>query len=147
MYWGLLAPNARQSSFALLDADQVSRHQLDAAVDQGKERALSVTIKDGPSINVSAPSGDNLSSTVDFEILLRPKDGFAVDMDSLKIEYKLGPAWVNLTRRIMKQASVSGTRFSARGAELPPGNHSLRLSVQDINGRNTEARVSFSVSK
>ena len=133
------------ASFPLLSSEELQT-RADAGPEQGSERALSMTVSDGPGIKVAAPSGDSLKSPVDFDIQLNPRDGVAVDMSSLKIEYKLGPAWLNLTNRVMKEASVKGTRFYARGAELPPGKHSLRLSVKDVNGRATQAKVSITVN-
>lgn len=140
---GLLSPAPQP--FTLLNAEELDQ-RLSLGTDQGAERSLSITVSDGPGIRVAAPSGTSLYSPVDFDIQLQPKDGVAVDMKSLKIEYKIGPAWINLTRRIMGQASIKGNRFFARGAELPSGRHSLRLSVRDVQGRSTQARVSFSVS-
>ena len=68
-------------------------------------------------------------------------------MQTLSIEYKIGPAWLNLTRRVMGQASIQGSRVFARGAELPPGNHKLRVSVKDQENRATRAVFTFSVAK
>ena len=110
-------------------------------------RDLRVNASDGPNIEVSAPIGFSLTSPVDFDIRVKPKNGVAVDMKSLKIEYRLGPAWVNMTSRIMKYASIKGSRLFAQGAELPPGKHALRVSINDAQNRLTQATVSFTVQK
>jgi hypothetical protein len=130
------------ASFALLSDEEIAEFAL---APSQKVRALTVRQASGPIINVSAPSGFSLNSPVDFDIQIEPRDGVAVDMGSLRIEYKLGQVWVNLTRRVMRQATVKGSRFVARGAELPPGFHALRLTVEDAKLRNTQVLVKFSV--
>ena len=103
-------------------------------------------MSDGPSISVSAPSGYALTSPVDFDIQIQPRNGVAVDMSSIRIEYRIGPAWVNVTGRIMKYASVKGSRLMAKGADLPSGKHAMRISVKDTSERITQATVSFTVT-
>ncbi len=132
------------AGFALLNDDEIARY---LANPPQKTRSLMVTKSSGPLIKVTSPSGFALSSPVDFDIRVEPRGGVDVDMKSLRIEYKLGPIWVNLTRRVMREAKIKGLRFSARGAELPAGNHSLRLTVRDKDARTTQAMVNFSVKK
>lgn len=130
------------AGFPLLTAEEVQRRAL---APTGGERAISVKSSAGPAIRVNAPQGFSLVSPVDFDIRVEPRDGVAVDMASITIEYRLGPAWINLTRRVMKHASVKGTRLYARGADLPPGSHALRVSIRDMNQRLTRATVKFTV--
>lgn len=135
-----LRPDAPR--FDLLTEAEVIRRQ---SLPGTPERAISVKTADGPAIRVAAPQGFALVSPVDFDIRVEPRDGVAVDMASITIEYRLGPAWVNLTRRVMKHASVRGTRLTARGADLPAGSHALRVSVRDVDRRLTRAMVKFTV--
>jgi len=146
-YW-VWGGGGDDTTFTLLNPEEVEAMDIgEPATQAQKKRALKVTDASGPGIKVAAPSGFSLKSPVDFDILLEPKDGIAVDMTSLRIDYRLGPAWINLTGRIMKQATIKGSRLIARGAELPPGNHTLRLTARDANSRTTRATVSFSVAK
>ncbi len=146
-YW-LWIGNKSDVTFSLLNPEEVSMLATEEpATKPQKKRSLKISNGNGPGIKVAAPSGFALKSPVDFDIRLEPKDGVAVDMTSLRIDYRLGPAWVNLTGRIMKQATVEGSRLIARGAELPAGNHTLRLTAKDANARTTRATVSFSVTK
>lgn len=145
--WGNDTSNAGLT-FALLSPDEIGEMDpAEPATQAQKQRALKVTNASGPGITVAAPAGFMLTSPVDFDIRLEPRDGVAVDMKSLRIDYRLGPVWVNLTGRIMKEATIKGSRLMARGAELPPGNHILRLTAQDAQLRTTRATVTFSVSK
>ncbi len=132
------------TGFALLTEDEIAEIARNPA---SKNREILVVKTGGPLIRVKAPSGFALRSPVDFDIRVEPRGGIGVDMGTLRIEYKLGPVWVNLTRRVMREAKINGYHFLARGAELPPGNHSLRLTVHDQEARITQALVRFSVKK
>ena len=133
----------RTKEFALLTPEEIAQSQ--AAGDAPLTRGLSVLKSSGPRINVFSPDGDALNSPVSFDIRLSERDGVAVNMKSIKIEYKSGVGWLNVTRRIMREARVKGTKFTASGAVLPKGRHALRLSVQDMDNRLTQAIVEFSV--
>lgn len=147
IYW-LDGRDDDPARFDLLSKEEIgSIDPASPATQAEKQRTLTLTDSRGPAITVSAPSGYSLVSPVDFDIRIEPKNGVAVDMKSLRIEYKLGPAWINLTNRIMKQATIKGSRLIARGADLPPGNHVLRLTAKDENAQTTRATVSFSVAK
>jgi len=136
--------NQPSAGFALLTDQEISER---AAYPDQKARALNMTETNGPIIKVSSPVGFALNSPVNFDIRVEPRGGVAVDMTSFSIEYKLGPVWVNLTRRVMREAKIEGSHFRARGAELPPGNHSLRLTARDEKSRRTQALVTFSIAE
>lgn len=136
--------NRNQPEFALLTDAELAEY---AKLPQDKHRNLTINASDGPAIQVAAPQGFSLASPVDFDIQVQPRGGVPVDMSSIKIEYKMGPAWINMTRTIMKYASVKGSRLYARGAELPKGRHALRVSVKDAQQRVTQATVSFTVTQ
>ena len=140
--WYLKRPQS--PAFALLSPDEIGQYE---DTPEPLTRNLTVNASNGPAIQVSAPKGYSLASPVDFDIRVEPRDGVAVNMASIKIEYKLGPAWINMTRRIMKYASVKGSRLYARGAELPKGQHALRVSIEDAQQRVTMATVQFTVTR
>lgn len=131
------------SGFVMLTAEEIAIIRDPAPP---LKRGIQMTLSNGPEIQVSAPKGDALVSPVDIDIWVAPKDGVPVDMSTIKIEYRLGPTWINMTRRVMNYASVQGPRLFAKGAELPVGRHALRVSVQDTADRTTQATVSFSVT-
>jgi len=143
-----MQPN-QPEQFALLTQGETSAKAA-ALDDQGDDgqltRSMRVTSSSGPAIKVSAPSGYALSSPVDFDIRIEPRNGVKVDMKSIRIEYKIGPTWINVTRRIMKYANIKGSRLYAKGAELPAGKHAMRVSVRDANAQVTKATVSFTVA-
>lgn len=138
-----------QESFAVLTEEEVLRRNDDPFAQSTEKpqtvRALSITSADGPKITVAAPSGYSLVPPVDIDVVFEARDGSQVDMQTLRIEYKMGPAWLNITQRVKANATIKGTRLLAKGADLPEGNHKLRFSVKDANNRTTRAQVTFSV--
>ena len=138
-----------QETFALLTEEEVLQRDEDpfarSTEEPQKERSLSITSADGPKITVTAPSGYSLVPPVDIDVVFEPRDGSQVDMQTLRIDYKMGPAWLNITQRVKANATIKGTRLLARNADLPKGNHKLRFSIRDANNRTTRAQVTFSV--
>jgi hypothetical protein len=140
---------SQQTLFSVLTEDEISRRADDpfasSPVPEQAERALSVIDADGPKIKVSAPSGFALSPPVDFDVAFEPRNGAAVDMQTLRIDYRIGPAWINVTSKILSSATIKGSRLVARGADLPGGNHKLRFVIKDTANKTTRAVVTFSV--
>ncbi len=130
-------------TFALLTDSEMS--DLQGSDSEPLVRSLDVTNTSGPLIRVSSPSGASLISPVNFDIQVEPNGGVPVNMSSIRIEYKIGPAWINMTGRIMKYAKITGNRLYASGAELPAGKHALRVSIDDEQKRRTQATVTFKV--
>jgi len=135
-------PALAQDSFALLTPEETATWVSFSQATRG----ISLIRSDGPKIKVNAPSGFALASPVTFDIEILPRDGVAPEISTLKIEYSLGPVWTDVTKRIRKHATMSGSRFQAPGAELPAGKHRLRLSIADAQGRVTAADIQFTVS-
>lgn len=144
---GMVAPGPRAGaqtpSFALLTPEEQMQYEN---VGSGAVRSIAIQSNAGPQIQIAAPQGFTLRSPVDFDIRVSPRDGVAVDMSTLRIDYRLGPAWVNVTNRIMRHAAIAGARLRARGAELPQGDHALRVSIRDAQQRVTQATVRFTVA-
>ncbi|MGG7644807.1 hypothetical protein ACQ5SP_08395 [Rhodovulum sp. YNF3179] len=110
-----------------------------------QEDSISLKRNDGPTIAVNSPVGFELKSPIDFDVALQPRGEAGVDMGSLKIEYKLGPIWTNVTRRLTREARIIGNRLIAKNADLPAGNHALRVTVADAAQGTTTAIVTFTV--
>lgn len=142
---GLLAARARaQGSFDLLTDEEVAAFL--AADPEPTTRSMNLIESAGPTIRVAAPTGFSLTSPVDFDILIEPKGGVPVSISTLRIDYRIGPIWKDVTARIARHGQISGTRLQSRGANLPSGRHTLRLSVSDAQARRTTAIVKFAVS-
>lgn len=113
--------------------------------DESDTRALTFAENAGPIIQMASPTGLTLKSPVSFDVRIKPKDGVPVAMSSLKVEYKLGPFWTDITGRLAGHGSVVGTRLKAKGAKLPLGKHKVQLTILDVDGRRTRAVATFAV--
>lgn len=112
----------------------------------GATRSLTVTASDGPEIIVHSPqtSGD-LSSPLDFDVEFRARSAEPL-IGSLLLEYDLGLFWKDITNRLADHAEVTENRIISRGAELPVGDHHLRMSISDLAGKTTTTSIVLTVS-
>lgn len=140
------APAMSGETFDLLTDGEARLMRLGGDEAPRRTRALEPVKHDGPEIRIHAPRGFDLASPVDFDVEIVPKDGVEPDMTSLKIEYRIGPFWTDVTDRLRENARMTGLRMLAPGAKLPGGEHLLRLTIGDREGRITVARLSFTVN-
>lgn len=117
----------------------------------GKEAALPASgsqargISRGPTIKVNSPTPDvATTSPFDFRIVFVPRGDTKIDVDSVKVVYMKSP-FVNLTPRLRDAISDKGIDFSK--AEVPPGSHTIRVSVSDSEGRETNSVFTVVVMK
>jgi hypothetical protein len=102
-------------------------------------------ISRGPTIKVNSPTPDVATmSPFDFRIVFVPRGETKIDVDSVKVVYMKSP-FVNLTPRLRDAISEKGIDFSK--AEVPPGNHTIRVSVSDSEGRETNSVFTVVVMK
>lgn len=101
-------------------------------------------ISRGPGIKLNAPVADPVESPFDFKLTFEPRGGVVIDPDSVKVTYLKFP-YVDLTSRIKSAITASGIYLPK--ADVPPGNHSIRVTVKDIEGRETQSEFSLVVVK
>lgn len=102
-------------------------------------------ISRGPAIKLIAPSADStVNSPFDFKVVFEPRGESKVDVNSVKVTYLKFP-YVDLTPRLKSAISASGINF--QNAEVPAGEHSVRLTVQDTDGRETNSVFNLIVAK
>ena len=147
MAWSLRGERAvAEEVFPLLSEEEVAVFRQNPLSDADVDtRSVSFTEEAGPVIQVASPRGSTLKSPVNFDVRIKPKNGVAVAMSSLKVEYKLGPFWTDITSRLASHGAVVGTRLKARGAQLPKGKHLIRLTILDVKGQRTRALAAFVV--
>ena len=85
----------------------------------------------GPKIQVSEAEGLQ-PSPMRFLIKFQTFGGSKIDLDALKVTYLKSPV-VDLTSRIKPFAQVTG--IDMPDAQLPPGEHLVRVDVKDSEGR------------
>jgi hypothetical protein len=101
-------------------------------------------ISRGPAIKLNAPVVDPVESPFDFKLTFEPRGGVRIDPDSVKVTYLKFP-YVDLTARIKSAISASGIDLPK--ADVPPGNHSIRVTVKDIEGRESQSEFNLVVVK
>jgi hypothetical protein len=108
----------------------------------GHERGISR----GPTVQVvlPPPGAGTLKSPLDLKIMFESHNGATVNVDSVLLTYMRLPA-VDLTQRVRDFIAPTGVEI--KQAEVPPGTHTIRVSVSDSNGRTGSADVTFSVTK
>src|SRR6266404_5302501 len=86
----------------------------------------------GPKIQV--PDGETglQTSPMRFQVKFQTFGGSSIDLDALKVTYLKSPV-VDLTSRVRPFALPTG--IDMPDAQLPPGDHLVRIDVRDSEGR------------
>lgn len=99
----------------------------------------------GPGVKLISPSSDNaVISPIDFKVLFEPRGDNKIKVDMVKVEYLKNPV-IDLTPRMNSFISNQGINFPK--ADIPPGKHTFRLTVQDQDGRETHQIFTVNVFK
>lgn len=85
----------------------------------------------GPKIDVITDSGQ-VHSPMHLQLKFEAFGGAKIDMDSLKVTYLKTPN-VDLTDRV--RSFVRATGIDMPDAQLPPGDHMIRVDIKDSDGR------------
>ena len=115
--------------------------------DQAPSRALVVNKSDpeGPTIDVRVPGEiKEVTPPVTIDVKFEPKEGHEIDFKSLKVTYmKLFD--IDITDRMKPYLTPTG--IHSDNAKLPPGDHTIEITVKDDAGKKTVEHFSFKVLK
>jgi hypothetical protein len=139
----LLATAALFANPALADVlIKESEARLPAAAPVPASRAITR----GPTIRVLSPdvAAQSLSSPFPLRIAFEPHGGAKIDPSSVKLTYLRVPN-VELADRIKSGLSEKGVELAS--AEVPPGEHQIRVTVNDTEGRQSSVVLNLSVVK
>jgi hypothetical protein len=92
----------------------------------------------GPKIVVPDEEAALQRSPIHFQVKFQTFGGSTVDLNSLKVTYLKSPV-VDLTTRV--KPFVQPTGIDMPDAQLPPGDHLVRVDIKDTDGR--QASTSF----
>lgn len=138
---GMVSSDAEADGYELLTAAEYALRKPKAPT-----RSITKMQNEGPEIVIHNPDGANdLRSPLDFDVEFRARSADP-DMATLKLEYDLGLFWKDVTRRMADHAEITDNRIISRGAELPVGDHNLRLSISDKAGKITATEISFTIA-
>ena len=84
----------------------------------------------GPKITVTEENG--VKSPIRFKVKFQPLGGSSIDPDGVKVIYLKQPN-VDLTSRVKPFTQATG--IDMPDAQLPPGDHLVRIDVKDSEGR------------
>ena len=86
----------------------------------------------GPKIQVPDAEAGLQTSPMRFQVRFQTFGGSSIDLDALKVTYLKSPV-VDLTSRVRPFALPGG--IDMPDAQLPPGDHLVRIDVKDSEGR------------
>lgn len=102
-------------------------------------------ISRGPGVKLLSPATDTpVKGPVDLKFSFEGRGGEKIDPASVKVTYMKTPM-VDLTPRV--QAAISATGIDLKQADMPPGEHTLRITVKDTAGRETNSTTTLVVAK
>lgn len=126
-------------AFKLIKDDEA---QLPAAPRAPATRAITR----GPGIKQLAPAaaGEPLKSPLSLKLAFEPRGGAKIDAASIKVVYlKASP--VDLSERVRHGVTEQGIELA--GAEVPPGEHEIQVTVQDSEGRKGTHTIRLTIAK
>lgn len=100
----------------------------------------------GPGVKLVSPdpAAVNLTSPFDLKIAFEPRGGAKIDPATTKVIY-LRAVPIDLLPRVKPGLSEKGIELA--GAEVPPGDHQIQVTVQDTEGRVTNSVIQIHVVK
>jgi hypothetical protein len=103
-------------------------------------------ISRGPAIKVNSPdlTAAEIKSPFDLKVLFESRGGNKIDPGAVKVSY-LKATEVDLTPRLQGAISASGIDFTK--AEVPPGEHAIKITVKDVEGRESSTVLNLTIGK
>ena len=103
-------------------------------------------ISRGPGVKVVSPdpAAAEIKSPFDLKIQFESRGGKKIDPAAVKLTYVKAYA-VDLTPRVASAITENGIDFSK--AEVPPGEHAVKITVKDVEGRETNTVITLNVTK
>ena len=131
------------SNFAVAaDLITLKEAQLPNAKGELKTRGISR----GPGIVLLSPKdiSAEVKSPFDFKVQFEPRGGVKIDPASVKVTYLKFP-YIDLTERVKTTISANGIDFPK--AAVPAGEHSVKITVKDVDGRESNNIINLVVIK
>jgi len=94
----------------------------------------------GPGVKLLTPSDVNAKSFA-FKLMLEPRGGASLNTSTLRVEYLKQPS-IDLTPRV--QSGLVGNTLEMTNLTVPLGEHPLRVSIRDSEGREGSTLIHLS---
>lgn len=138
LFAGLVLWSSSAAAVTLITDDEAKRPN-----DPQAEATRGITR--GPSVQFEPPaSGPAAHAPFDFRVHFEAHGGATVDPSHIRITYLKMPN-VDLTDRLRPYITAQGIDMPA--AQIPAGEHALRVEVEDSDGRSGEATFTVNVPK
>jgi hypothetical protein len=118
----------------------------EAALPAAAGEALTRGISRGPGVELVSPSADfgPVKAPFELKIAFAPRGGSKIDPASVKVVYLKSP-FIDLTPRL--QNAITETGIVLPDAGVPAGEHALKITVLDTDGRETNSIVHLVVAQ
>jgi hypothetical protein len=116
--------------------------QMPAASGELKTRGIAR----GPGIKVISPdvTAPEIKGPFDLKVVFESRGGNKIDASAVKVTYLKATA-VDLTPRLKGAITENGIDFAK--AEVPPGEHAVKITVKDVDGRESNTVMNLVVVK
>lgn len=116
--------------------------QMPAASGELKTRGIAR----GPGIKVISPdvTAPEIKGPFDLKVVFESRGGNKIDPAAVKVTYLKATA-VDLTPRLKGAITETGIDFAK--AEVPPGEHAVKITVKDVDGRESNTVMNLVVGK
>jgi hypothetical protein len=116
--------------------------QMPAASGELKTRGIAR----GPGIKVISPdvTAPEIKGPFDLKVVFESRGGNKIDASAVKVTYLKATA-VDLTPRLKGAITETGIDFAK--AEVPPGEHAVKITVKDVDGRESNTVMNLVVAK
>ena len=140
----ILAVSVSMTSSWGLSAELISLKEAKLPEASGSLKTRGITR--GPAIKVSSPdlTASEIKSPFDLKVFFESRGGNKVDPNAVKVSY-LKSTEVDLTPRLQGAITAGGIDFSK--AEVPPGEHAIKITVKDVDGRESSTVINLNVAK
>ena len=118
----------------------------EAALPAAPGDVLTRGISRGPGVKLVAPNAEQgpVKAPFELKVAFEPRGGNTIDPASVKVTYLKSP-FVDLTPRLQQSITEGGIVFP--DADVPAGEHDLKITVLDSDGRETNSVVRLVVAQ
>jgi len=100
----------------------------------------------GPGIKIISPdvTAPEIKGPFDLKVVFESRGGNKIDPSAVKVTYLKATA-VDLTPRLKGSITENGIDFLK--AEVPPGEHAVKITVKDLDGRESNTVMNLVIGK
>ena len=141
----LISALALACTFPKMSAAETLISEAESKLPQFTDAGMATRgITRGPGIELVSPApGANVKSPLPLKIKFVGRNNIPIETASVKLTYLKTPM-VDLTDRIKSHLTKDGIEMDQ--ADVPPGNHLIRIDVKDAEGRSASTTITLAVA-